>query len=281
MISAVETTIPMTGCVKEKAKARLAALPILSVKNVSRHFGGVKALDGLDLTIHRGEILGLIGPNGSGKTTFFNVVSGIYAPTKGSLVLDGQDLAGLSSQKICRAGVARTFQRSRLCTSLSIFDNIAIGDHVNLNASIWFNVFRRKKLKDQFEEHFEKAGTLLGALAPHLKNRMFEGVSGIPMIDRRRIEICRALIGRPKLLLLDEPSAGMTRDETRQFMEDIFTVQHQMGDITTVIIEHEMEVIERVTDRCAVLNYGEKICEGTFSEVAGNKLVQKAYLGAE
>ncbi|MEN6437141.1 MAG: ABC transporter ATP-binding protein [Syntrophobacter sp.] len=260
--------------------ANLTVLPLLSVRNVSKNFGGVAALNGLNITIKRGEILGLIGPNGSGKTTFFNVVSGIYAPTTGGLVLDGQDISGLSPQKVCRAGVARTFQRSRLCSSLSIFDNIAIGNHKNLNGGLWFNIFNRKKLREQFAQHFETARDLLGAFAPHLSGRMFEGVSGIPMIDRRRIEICRALISRPKLLLLDEPSAGMTRDETRRFMDDILTVRHEMGDITTIIIEHEMDVIEQITDRCAVLNYGEKICEGTFAEVAGNEMVQKAYLGA-
>ncbi len=280
----MSTATQAIGHIEESAASRVdanyAVFPLLSVRNVSKNFGGVTALKQLDITIRKGEIMGLIGPNGSGKTTFFNVVSGIYAPTDGSVALEGRDISGLSPQQVCHAGIARTFQRSRLCTSLSIFDNIAIGNHKNLHGGLWFNIFSRSRLKKQFDEQFETARELLGTFAPHLTGRMFQEVSGIPMIDRRRIEICRALVSRPKLLLLDEPSAGMTRDETKQFMDDILTVRRSMDDTTIIIIEHEMEVIEQVTDWCAVLNYGEKICEGTFAEVARNELVQKAYLGA-
>ncbi len=237
------------------------------------------AVDSLNLEVFDQEILGLIGPNGSGKTTFFNVVTGIYPATSGDVQYQGGDITNLSPQKVYRAGIARTFQRSRLCLPLSIFDNIMLGNHQRLNHGLWFNLGRRGALKRQVEETFESARELVKIFDPPLADRMMEPVSGFPMIDRRRIEICRALISRPKLLLLDEPSAGMTHEETRELMDDILTVKERIADLTIIIIEHEMNVIERITDRCVVLNFGQKIAEGTYQEVAADRQVQEAYLG--
>ena len=239
------------------------------------------ALEDVDLDVPRGAILGLIGPNGSGKTTFFNVVTGIYPATSGSVAFAGQDITRLSPQQVYRAGIARTFQRSRLCLPLSIFDNIMVGNHARLNHGLVFNVFRRQAFRDQFEASYAAARELVVLFDPPLADRLFEAVGDIPMIDRRRIEVCRALISRPKLLLLDEPSAGMTHEETRQLMDDILTVRARMDDLTIVIIEHEMNVIERITERCVVLNYGRKIAEGGYREVAADRQVQEAYLGLE
>jgi ABC-type branched-subunit amino acid transport system ATPase component len=254
---------------------------ILDCKGVTRRFGGLVALDALDLQMPRGAILGLIGPNGSGKTTFFNVLTGIYGFSDGAAAFDGRDITGYSSQEVYRAGIARTFQRSRMCLPLSVFDNIMVGNHKRLDHGLWTNVFARKKLRKAFEEFYEEAHELVKIFDPPLAERMFEPVAGFPMIDRRRIEICRALISHPKLLLLDEPSAGMTHEETRQLMDDILEVRDRIKDLSIIIIEHEMGVIERITDRCIVLNFGRKIAEGTYQDVANDREVQEAYLGAE
>lgn len=254
---------------------------ILDCKGVTRRFGGLVALDTLDLRMPRGAILGLIGPNGSGKTTFFNVLTGIYGFSDGAAAFDGRDITGYSSQEVYRAGIARTFQRSRMCLPLSVFDNIMVGNHKRLDHGLWANVFARKKLRKGFEESYEEAHELVKIFDPPLAERMFEPVAGFPMIDRRRIEICRALISHPKLLLLDEPSAGMTHEETRQLMDDILEVRDRIKDLSIIIIEHEMGVIERITDRCIVLNFGRKIAEGTYQDVANDREVQEAYLGAE
>lgn len=255
--------------------------PLLAARSLSKRFGGVVALADLDLEVRANQILGLIGPNGSGKTTFFNVTTGIYPVTAGIVTFDGADITDFSTQAVYRAGISRTFQRSRLSLELSIFDNIMIGNHQRLNHGLWFNLVTRGAFRREFERCFEEARDLVKVFDPPLSNRMFEAVGGIPMIDRRRIEICRALISNPKLLLLDEPSAGMTHEETTQLMDDILVVRGRVEDLTIIIIEHEMGVIERITDHCVVLNFGQKICEGAYQEVAGDGQVQEAYLGIE
>lgn len=254
---------------------------MLEARSLSKHFGGLVALDAVDLVVRQNEILGLIGPNGSGKTTFFNVVTGIYPGDSGEITFDGTSITNHRPQSVYRAGIARTFQRSRLSLDLSIFDNIMVGNHQRLNQGFWFNLVRRRALKQQFEASFDQAYALVRTFDAPLADRMFEAIGGFPMIDRRRIEICRALVSHPKLLLLDEPSAGMTHEETTQLMDDILEVKNRFQNLTIVIIEHEMGVIERVTDRCAVLNFGRKICEGTYQEIAADALVQQAYLGIE
>lgn len=254
---------------------------LLQARGVTKRFGGVVALDELDLDLHKGEILGLIGPNGSGKTTFFNVSTGIYPTNGGSIEFDGRDITNVSPQAVYHSGIARTFQRSRLSLPLSIFDNIMIGNHSRLNQGLWFNLINRSGFKQEFEEHFETARDLVRIFDPPLADRMFDAVAGLPMIDRRRIEICRALISQPKLLLLDEPSAGMTHDETAQLMDDILQVRGQNKDLSIIIVEHEMGVIERITERCVVLNFGRKIADGTFKKISNDSEVQEAYLGIE
>jgi branched-chain amino acid transport system ATP-binding protein len=252
---------------------------LLQARGVVRRFGGVIALDGLDLSVAPDEILGLIGPNGSGKTTFFNVVTGIYGANAGSVTFDGADITNTSSRAVYQAGISRTFQRSRLSLPLSIFDNIMIGNHKRLNQGLWFNLVRRSDFKREFEQGYLAARALVEVFEPKLADRLFEPVAGLPMIDRRRIEICRALISAPKLLLLDEPSAGMTHDETAELMNDILLVRERNKNLTIIIVEHEMGVIERITDRCIVLNFGRKIAEGPYRQVAADAQVQEAYLG--
>lgn len=252
---------------------------LLEAKGLSKRFGGVLALDGLDLRVEPSEIIGLIGPNGSGKTTFFNVVTGIYGADGGRVSFDGTDMTTATPLAVYRAGISRTFQRSRLSLPLSIFDNIMIGNHKRLNQGLLFNLFRRGDFKREFEENYRAARALVEVFEPALVNRMLDPVAGLPMIDRRRIEICRALISAPKLLLLDEPSAGMTHDETKALMNDILLVRKRNEKLTIIIVEHEMGVIERITDRCVVLNFGRKIAEGPYRNVAADAQVQEAYLG--
>jgi len=257
--------------------ARMTVL--LEARGLTRHFGGVVALDRLDLAVEPNEILGLIGPNGAGKTTLFNVVTGIYGADEGSITFGDTDITSAAPRAVYNAGISRTFQRSRLSLPLSIFDNIMIGNHKRLNQGLWFNLVRRGEFEREFEDNYGAARTLVEVFEPRLAERMFEPVAGLPMIDRRRIEICRALIGQPKLLLLDEPSAGMTHDETRELMDDILQVRELNRNLTIVIVEHEMGLIERITHRCVVLNFGRKIAEGPYRQVAVDRQVQEAYLG--
>jgi branched-chain amino acid transport system ATP-binding protein len=253
---------------------------LLEVRWLTKRFGGVTALDGIDLAVGRGEILGLIGPNGSGKTTLFNVVTGIYGADAGAILFEGAQISPASPQSVHRAGISRTFQRSRLSLPLSIFDNIMIGNHKRLHQGLWFNLMRRGAFRREFEENYAAARALMQVFDAPLAERMLEPVAGLPMIDRRRIEICRALIGQPKLLLLDEPSAGMTHDETAELMRHILQIREHRADLTIIIVEHEMGVIERITRRCVVLNFGKKIAEGPYQQIARDLRVQEAYLGA-
>jgi branched-chain amino acid transport system ATP-binding protein len=257
----------------------VTAAPLLSVRGLTRRFGGVVALEDLSFDVEAGRILGLIGPNGSGKTTFFNVVTGIYRADAGEIAFAGASVTNLPPQAVYERGITRTFQRSRLCLPLTVFDNIALGNHKRLEHGLWFNVVRRGALRREYEEMYARARDLVAIFDLPLAQRMLEPVAGIPMIDRRRVEICRALVSRPRLLLLDEPSAGMTHDETRRLMDDLLEVRGRFGDLTIVLIEHEMSVIERATDRCIVLNYGRKLSEGAYAEVAADPRVKQAYLG--
>jgi ABC-type branched-subunit amino acid transport system ATPase component len=244
-------------------------------------FGGLTALDKLDLEVNEGDILGLVGPNGSGKTTFFNVVTGIYRPDGGRVVFAGEDVTGMSAQDVCRRGITRTFQRSRLCLDLTVLDNIMIGNHKNLNLGFAHNVLLRGAFRADCEARLERACALLRALNPSLAGRVHRPVGDLNMIDRRRVEVCRALVGNPRLLFLDEPSAGMTHDETRRLMDEVLHMGLGGHRLTMVLIEHEMEVIKRVSTRCAVLNFGRKLCEGDYESVTADPQVREAYLGAE
>jgi branched-chain amino acid transport system ATP-binding protein len=257
----------------------MTAPPILQCSALTCRFGGVVALDRMDFVAAEGEIVGLIGPNGSGKTTLFNVITGIYRAQEGTITFAGTDVTGARPQAIYHAGITRTFQRSRMCLPLSVFDNIMIGNHKRLSHGLVFNLLRRSAFSEELRRSFAEARELTHIFSPRLAERIDEPVAGLPMIDRRRIEICRALVSRPRLLLLDEPSAGMTHEETRELMDDILLVRERMAGLTIVIIEHEMGVIERITARCVVLNYGRKISEGTFETVARDRQVQEAYLG--
>ena len=261
--------------------ATMNAAKILEANNLTMRFGGVTALDDLTMHVNEGEILGLLGPNGSGKTTFFNVITGLYRASSGGVSFRGENITDATAQEVYLHAITRTFQRSRLSLPLTVFDNIAIGDNRRLNTGLIFNLFARDRFEKEYDRVVEQVSALLLTFNPKLAAKIFEPVASLPMIDRRRIEICRALISEPDLLLLDEPSAGMTHDETAEVMNDILQVRSKIKPFTIILIEHEMSLIQRMTERCIVLNYGKKIAEGTYEEIVSNREVQVAYLGQE
>lgn len=255
--------------------------PLLETQKLTIRFGGLAAVNGVDFTIDHGEAVGLIGPNGSGKTTFFNLLTGIYKPTAGAIRYRGENLVGQPTFKIAKQGVARTFQNNRLFLNLTVLDNVLIGMHPHQD-STWFDaVFRRSYVEREVEQGVEKGLELLGQFSQDLAKNCYQRAGDLPQADRRKLEICRALASNPKLLLLDEPSAGMTPAETEELMEDIRKVRQTIGGIGIIIIEHDMAVIREVAERVVVLNYGRKIAEGTFQEISNDELVLEAYLGRE
>lgn len=255
-------------------------MSLFATRDLTVRFGGLTAVDHIDARVDEGETLGLIGPNGSGKTTFFNAVTGLV-PAEGDVLFREASLRGLESHEICRRGIARTFQASRLCPGLSVFDNVLIGMHREVRSGVWDALFRRRRVISEVRDALERAAHLLSLFNADLVGRGFEPVGALPQIDRRRVEICRALAARPRLLLLDEPSAGMSPEETVELMKDLQTVREEMPGLSVIIIEHDMFVIEGVSRRVVAFNYGRKIAEGTFAEVARNEEVREAYLGRQ
>jgi ABC-type branched-subunit amino acid transport system ATPase component len=253
----------------------------LMTRGLTVRFGGLEALAGVDVAVAPGETVGVIGPNGSGKTTFFNAISGLYRAAAGEIRLEGRPLVGLEPHTIAQLGVARTFQASRLCLDLSVFDNVLIGMHARRRTSLVDSVLRRDQFRGEMRAGLAEASRLLRLFSPGLVDRGFDRVGQLPQIDRRRVEICRALALRPRLLLLDEPSAGMSPAETAELMRDLQIVRAEAPELSLVIIEHDMFVIEGVSQRVMAFNYGRKIAEGTFAEVAAHPEVREAYLGKE
>jgi len=254
---------------------------IFYTKDIEMRFGGLYALSKINIDIFEDELLGMIGPNGSGKTTFFNVITGFYKPTSGSFYLMGEKLTGKEPFEIAKKGISRTYQISRLCLDLTVLDNILIGTHLKQSTGYFTTLFNRKKLMKEIDDYKEKAIHLLKIFNPAIIARLYEPVGALPQIDRRRVEVSRAMIAAPKIILLDEPSAGMTPDETEVFMDDIRKIRAEMKNVTIVIIEHDMSVISDVSERVIALNFGKKIAEGTYKEVFNKKEVRKAYLGEE
>ncbi len=256
-----------------------AILPLLSTKDLTIQFGGLMAVDRVNIDVTRNSILGLIGPNGSGKTTMFNMMTGLYIPSSGDIQFDGESLIGKQPYQIARRGISRTFQASRLCLDLSVMDNVLVGMHAGMRQNLYSAVFNRKLVDEETDQGVKTALELLYIFNPGILDRASEPAGRLPQIDRRRVEICRAMAMNPRLLLLDEPSAGMTPEEISELMEDILKVQRASDDITIIIVEHVMSVIRSITDHVIVLNFGRKIAEGPFEEITNNQEVREAYLG--
>lgn len=251
-------------------------MAMLDVKNLSISFGGLKAVDDFNVSIEKGQLYGLIGPNGAGKTTIFNLLTGVYKPDSGQIVLDGNHITGHRTIDINRAGLARTFQNIRLFKDLSVLDNVKAGMHNHYSYSTITGIFRLPKFHRVEKEMDEKAMELLKVF--DLEKEFDYKASNLPYGKQRKLEIARALATRPKLLLLDEPAAGMNPNETAELMETIRFVQKNF-DMTILLIEHDMKLVSGICERLTVLNFGHMLAEGETSEVLNNPQVIAAYLG--
>ncbi|NLL73236.1 MAG: ABC transporter ATP-binding protein [Clostridiales bacterium] len=251
-------------------------MEMLSVKNLGISFGGLHAVDSFSISIKKGELYGLIGPNGAGKTTVFNLLTGVYKPDMGQILLEGQNITGLSPIEINKAGMARTFQNIRLFDNLSVLDNVKVGLHNEIRYSTISGILRLPSYRKTEKRMNEEAYKVLEVLG--LENEAKNLATNLPYGKQRKLEIARALATNPKMLLLDEPAAGMNPSETDELMEAITQLREIYG-ITILLIEHDMKLVAGICENIFVLNFGTKLANGAPSEVLNNPEVIKAYLG--
>jgi branched-chain amino acid transport system ATP-binding protein len=248
---------------------------ILSIRSLSKNFGGITALEDIDIEVEKGTIFSLIGPNGAGKSTLFNVVTGIFPPLRGEIMFNDIDITGLPSHKICNQGVARTFQGVRLFRELTVFENVLCGQyrystHDMRSLIPFYKRSLERQLKQEAEKILEFMG--LGGVSDHLAGELPYGL-------QRRVELCRCLATRPILLLIDEPAAGLNEEEKETLFKDIYKIREE--GITVILIDHHMPFVFKISERIAVLNHGRKIAEGTPSTIRNDTEVKDAYLGEE
>lgn len=252
--------------------------PILSIKNVTHYFGGLRAVYNFNSDLPKGALWGLIGPNGAGKTTIFNLITGVYTPTEGKIIFNGKDITGLKSHQIIQLGIARTFQNLRIFNELTVLDNIRIARHFRTNYSLYDSILRSKRFYEEEKRIKEEAYELLKIF--NLQGRANDLAKHLPYGELRKLEIARALATRPQLLLLDEPAAGMNPREVGSLMELIHSIK-DMFKVTIFLVEHQMRVVMGICERIKVMDFGETIAEGTPDEIKSNKRVIEAYLGSE
>ena len=253
-------------------------MALLEVSNLGIAFGGLQAVAQLDLSIEKGHLYGLIGPNGAGKTTVFNMLTGVYKPTEGNIILDGKDITGQNPELISKSGIARTFQNIRLFNDMTVLDNVKVGLHNQIRYNMWTGILRLPAYKEKEHEMNREAMKLLKIF--DLDKEADYKASQLPYGKQRKLEIARALATNPKLLLLDEPAAGMNPSETTELMHQIRRIRDTFH-VAIFLIEHDMNLVMNVCEAIAVVNYGRIIAKGTPEEIRTNPAVIEAYLGKE
>lgn len=253
--------------------------PILETRGLTVRFGGLLAVDQIDLRVGSGDVLGIIGPNGAGKSTLFNAISGLYRPSSGSVHLAGRDITGVPAHRIAAAGIARTFQTSRLFNELTLIDNVIIGMHTKTRTGVLAALLMPRRANAELNAAADRASDLLRLMSAALYKQRHTLAGSLPLADRRRLEIARALATDPKVVLLDEPSSGMDDRDTDALIRDIRTVMQERPGMSFAIIEHDMRLVGALPDSVVVMDYGTKIAEGPFAMVRKLPQVQEAYLG--
>lgn len=251
-------------------------MALLETKNLGISFGGLRAVNAFDISVEKGQLYGLIGPNGAGKTTIFNLLTGVYQPDEGAIILDGVNLTGKKTIDICKAGIARTFQNIRLFGDMPVIDNVKAGLHNHYPYSTLEGILRLPRYHKVEKEMNEKAMELLGVFG--LEEYADYKAENLPYGQQRKLEIARAMATAPKLLLLDEPAAGMNPNETKELMDTIGFVRDHF-DMTILLIEHDMKLVSGICEKLTVLNFGEVLAQGDTQEVLNNPEVITAYLG--